>query len=212
MQFYLDGYYSSRGVVLTFNTMLQKNEKGMDTSAVYYPVIQAVYSYLASFTLPVFPEAQFSEFSNFSSSLTSLYQAEICTYMTCDPQYYAEVNLIFITVINKYAQNLSSMVKATSNMTQSQFASYISNNKHYIDLLFYTEMILRQYITDLMMTYLNSYNVFMTNLYNSKLNYIYAMIAITVFGLAVFIFFIWHIRTEQDLFIRMNKIYRDPKG
>lgn len=103
--------------MMTFNTVLQKVEKGIDSSAAYYPVVNAVYAYLNSFTLPLFPETQFSEFSNFSSSLNNLYQAEICTYMTCDPQYYAELNLNFISVIKKYAMNISTMVKTTSNMT-----------------------------------------------------------------------------------------------
>jgi hypothetical protein len=176
----------------------------------YNPMVQSLYAYLATFTLPVFPEAQFSEFSDFAASLTQLYQAPICTYLPCDQQYYDEVNLNFISVINKYAANLSGMVNSTSKLTPAQLTSYLSANKRYVDLVFYTEMILRGFITDLMMLYLSSYVQFMTNLYASKLNYIYAMIALTALALLAFLLFIKRIRQEQAVFIRMIKIYREP--
>lgn len=144
--------------------------------------------------------------------MISLYQQQICTYIACDPQYYDEVNLNFISVINKYAMNLSSLVKTTANFTQAQLAAYLMSNKRYVDLLFYTEMILRGYITNLMMVYLSSYNLFMNNLYNSKINYISAMIALSALGFLALVFFARHVRNEQTMLIRINRIYRDPTG
>jgi hypothetical protein len=50
----------------------------------------------------------------------------------------------------------------------------------------------------------------MTNVYNSKLNFISAMMAITTIGLVDFILFIVKVKKEQAVFIKVIKIYKQP--
>jgi hypothetical protein len=144
-------------VTVTLNTILLKNQKGYDNSAAFSSLIQSLYAYIATFSLPVFSEVLFPEFADFGTNLSLLYQSPICSYIPCDSQYQDEINLNFISVISKYSANLSSMVKTTSNFTQQQLTNYLATNKRYIDLLFYTEMILRRFISNLIMLYLDSH-------------------------------------------------------
>lgn len=44
---------------MTVNTILLKNQKGVDNWAVYNPLIQSLYAYITGFSLPVFPEVLF---------------------------------------------------------------------------------------------------------------------------------------------------------
>lgn len=41
------------------NTILLKNQKGVDNWASYNTMIQSLYAYIAGFSLPIFPETQF---------------------------------------------------------------------------------------------------------------------------------------------------------
>jgi hypothetical protein len=59
----------------------------------------------------------------------------------------------------------------------------------------------------MIMLYLDNYAQFMTNLYGSKLNYISSMIAFTILGMFVFLYFMKYTKDEQDLFIKILKIY-----
>lgn len=124
--------------------------------------------------------------------------------------YYDEVNLNFVSVINKISANLTRMANQTRSMTPAQFTTFLAvpSNKLYIDLIFYSESTMRNYITDMIMLYLDNYFQFIEDTYSSKLTYIAAMIGITTFGLILFLFLVKHIRDEKKLFFRILKIYK----
>lgn len=60
--------------------------------------------------------------------------------MPCIPMYYDQVNLNFVSVINKISANLTRLVNQTINMTPAQFTAFLAipSNKLYIDLIFYS--------------------------------------------------------------------------
>ena len=79
--------FTHRGDLFQRFTILLKNQKGTDNSAGYTTTVNSLYSYLATFTLPVFPEASFIEFTDFSANLSQLNHNPICTFIPCLPEY-----------------------------------------------------------------------------------------------------------------------------
>lgn len=66
---------------------------------------------------------------------------------------------------------------------------------------------MRNYITDMIMLYLDNYFQFIEDLYHIKLTYIGAMIGTTALGLILFLVLVKHIRNEKKLCTKILKIY-----
>ncbi len=109
------------------------------------------------------------------------------------------MNLYFMTVISKFSVNLSNLANVTSKMNSSEFQNFIDSPavKDYIDVLFMSESLLRNYTIDLSMTYLKNYEVFMKDLFDSKISFIIGILIFTISGLILLVYMAIFIRKEQ---------------
>jgi hypothetical protein len=58
-------------------------------------------NYTQSQVIITFPEATFQEFQPFQNILSQVTYQYMCTYVTCDPNFASEVNIIYTTTIQK---------------------------------------------------------------------------------------------------------------
>lgn len=95
------------------------------------------------------------------------------------------------------------------SMTPAQFTAFLAvpSNKLYIDLIFYTESTMRNYITDMIMLYLDNYFQFIEDTYQSKLIYVGTMIGLTALGFVLSLLLVRHVRDEKKLYADILNIY-----
>lgn len=116
--------------------------------------------------------------------------------MACQNTSYAELNTNYLTLIRFLIANLTQLVNQAATMNQTSFSSFVISApiKHYLDLLFESERLLRSNIMDLCSLYFSNYEDYSNNLMNSKMGFIGAMFAVAFFVTLFYAYLLFYVK------------------
>ena len=128
--------------------------------------------------------------------------------MNCSAAYHDEIDVNYLTLIRMMASNITQFVTSTAGMNTSALTAFISSKAHYIDLLYESERLLREYLVWLSILYLDNYADFADNLLSSKTSLITAMMVISALTCCYWAYVVMLIRREKQLLERIVRMYR----
>lgn len=108
--------------------------------------------------------------------------------------------------------NLSQLVAKAHLMDSASFPAFFSSPQtvNYMDAIFESEQLLRNYIIELSMVYLDIYVSFMNNLLQNKLTFAFSMIGVAFLVLVLFLWSVRFFTKEQSLLLHLVKLYQSP--
>lgn len=113
----------------------------------------------------------------------------MCSYLTCDPNFAGEVNIIYTTTIQKLIASALAYKTQLNNMTIPVLASAVSNGTmtHFIDLVFYAELNIRGQLLKLISLYLSCFNAYSNSLMMKKRILMGAAMGVTVVSVGLLV-------------------------
>lgn len=96
-------------------------------------------------------------------------------------------------------------------MNANATAAFISTKAHYLDLLFESEKLLRDYVVGLSIEYLENYSDFADNLLRNKTALIEGMMTMSALLACFWVYVVVLIRREGRLLMMIVRMYRDQQ-
>lgn len=109
----------------------------------------------------------------------------MCTYVSCDPRFASEVNIIYTTTIQKVISSALTLKAQLNSMNVSALRASVTNGTltGFVDLIYYSELTIRtelERVTDL---YIDCFAAYSNNLVLKKQAMMAAAISTTLLGL-----------------------------
>jgi hypothetical protein len=123
----------------------------------------------------------------------------MCSYLSCDPSFASEVNIIYSTTIQKIISSAQVWKGQLNQMNASSLGGVVSNGSmtHFIDLIYYSEMTIRLALENVIYLYLNCFTTYSNNLMLKKQTVMGIALAITILTLGSLICLILYVIRHQ---------------
>jgi hypothetical protein len=133
----------------------------------------------------------------------------MCTYITCEPRFYNEINILYSATIQKMMKLMNSLITSYSNMTATQLKTQLNQTTSFynMDLVLYTEFIIRNCLTSLLTTYDNNYQNYEDSVNLSQLIFLAFGNATTGIAIILLIIFAVSVYRNQNYLSRIADIF-----
>ena len=123
----------------------------------------------------------------------------MCTYINCDQKYADQINIIYTTTIQKIISSAQAWKGKLNEMTVAEVGASVKNGSlsSFIDLVYYTENVIRAELITLTNLYFNCFNDYSNNLATKKTMLMGIVVSASIISFVLLILLALYVGKEQ---------------